>query len=265
MDKLNAAGLVMVGCGFMGQALLEGWLSNGLKAEAVFVQDPAPTEWLKGQSDLRLNEPLPSAPAAIVIATKPQILDKVLPGLAQFGNGTTAVISIAAGAPVRLYERHRGADTPVIRAMPNLPASVGQGATALYGNAAAAEHLAMANTLFSAVGTCVTLLDEEMMHLVTGLSGSGAAFVFAVVEAMINAAHDLGLPLDLASALAHQTVAGAGAMLAEPKADAEELRRAVTSKGGTTAAGLAALTPRLTPLIRDTVNAARERSLELSQ
>lgn len=265
MEKLNANGLVMVGCGFMGQALLQGWFANGLRPDAVTVQDPGPSDWLLAQPGLRINETLPKDPAAIVIATKPQILDVVLPDLAHFGNDKTVVISIAAGAPVCLFEQHFGAETPVIRAMPNLPASVGHGATALYHNAAATDHLALAETMFSAVGTCVTVPDEEMMHLVTGLSGSGPAYVFAMAEAMAAAACDLGLPKILATALAHQTVAGAGAMLAQPAADAEALRRSVTSKGGTTAAGLTALVPDLNLLMGETIRAASERSVELSQ
>ena len=265
MEQLNANGLIMVGCGFMGQALLQGWFANGLRPDAVTVQDPKPSDWLLAQPGLRINEKLPKAPAVIVIATKPQILDAVLPEMAHFGNGKTAVISIAAGAPVCLFEQHFGAETPVIRVMPNLPASVGHGATALYHNAVATDHLALAETLFSAVGICVTVPDEKMMHLVTGLSGSGPAYVFAMAEAMANAAFDLGLPKDLALKLAQQTVAGAGVMLAQPQADAEELRKAVTSKGGTTAAGLAALTDPLGPLIQSTIDAARQRSLELSR
>lgn len=265
MDRLNANGLVMVGCGFMGQALLQGWLANGLRPEAVTVQDPTPSDWLMAQTGLHVNAPISTAPAAIVVATKPQVLDQVLPPLAPLGNGDTVVISIAAGAPVELFERHFGAQTPVIRAMPNLPASIGFGATAIYGNPAAVMHLDMAEALFRAVGTCATVPDEEMLHLVTGLSGSGPAYVFAMVEAMAAAACDLGLPSDLAKALAHQTVAGAGAMLAQSPSDAQTLRHAVTSKGGTTAAGLAALMQPLDLLMQSTIDAARKRSLELSE
>lgn len=265
MEQLNANGLVMVGCGFMGQALLQGWFANGLRPEAVTVQDPRPSDWLQAQSGLRLNKTLPKAPAAIVIATKPQILDAVLPDLSHFGNGKTVVISIAAGAPMYLFEHHFGTQTPIIRAMPNLPASVGHGATALHHNAVATDHVELAKVLFEAVGTCVTVPDEEMMHLVTGLSGSGPAYVFAMAEAMANAAFALGLPKDLARALTQQTIAGAGAMLAQPLSDAEELRNAVTSKGGTTAAGLAALMDSIGPLMENTIDAARRRSLELSR
>jgi pyrroline-5-carboxylate reductase len=111
----------------------------------------------------------------------------------------------------------------------------------------------------------VAVPDEDMLHLVTGLSGSGPAYVFAMVEAMAQAASDLGLPEELAVALAHQTVAGAGAMVAQPESQAEALRHAVTSKGGTTAAGLAALVPELNLLMGETIQAASKRSVELSQ
>ncbi|SNS85177.1 pyrroline-5-carboxylate reductase [Tropicimonas sediminicola] len=269
MDDINARGLVMIGCGFMGKALLEGWIAAGLSPEAVTVQDPTPSEWLAAQPGFRLNAPLPEAPAVLVIAVKPQVLDEVMPDLAGFGGGRTIVVTIATGAPVSYYERHFGPETPVIRTMPNLPASVGCGVTALCANAAASgEALALVETLFGAVGTSVTLEDEGMMHLVTGVSGSGPAYVFALAEAMAQAGTELGLPKELARALAIQTVAGAGHMLATPGADPTALRQAVTSKGGTTAKALEQLmrTPDgIADLARAAVDASRNRSAELSR
>lgn len=267
MDTRNARGLVLIGCGFMGQALLEGWLAAGVAPEAVTIQDPTPSDWLSAQSGIRLNADLPDNPAVVVIEAKPQILDARLPSLTQFFGGDTVVISIAAGAPIDLFETHLGSKAPIIRAMPNLPASVGLGATAMFANAASTpSDIALAETLFAAVGLSVQLPQENMLHLVTGLSGSGPAYVFAMAEPMAAAAHDLGLPMDLAKTLALQTVAGAGKMLGAPGADASTLRDAVTSKGGTTAAGLDQLigTGALTNLVSDTINAAQCRSQELA-
>ena len=127
--------------------------------------------------------------------------------------------------------------------------------------------MALVSTLFQAVGATVTLPAEDMLHLVTGLSGSGPAYVFALAEALAQAGTDLGLPEDLARVLAVQTVAGAGRMLAAPGADPTALRKAVTSKGATTAAGLAQLMAEpggIAALARRTVDAARQRSVELS-
>ncbi|WP_323768537.1 pyrroline-5-carboxylate reductase [Marinovum sp.] len=269
MQAINERGLVMIGCGFMGKALLEGWVAAGVSPEAVTVRDPAPSDWLLAQPGLQVNATPPEAPAVLVIAVKPQLLDAVMPSLACFGGGATTVITIATGAPVRYYEDHLGPETPIVRTMPNLPVSVGQGVTALYGNTAAAgDGLALAQALFDAVGTSVTLAEEEMLHLVTGVSGSGPAYVFALAEAMAASATELGLPPELARALAIGTVAGAGHMLAVPGADPTELRLAVTSKGGTTAKALEQL--RRAPdgigdLARLAIDASRKRSLELGQ
>ncbi|MEP3345688.1 MAG: pyrroline-5-carboxylate reductase [Litoreibacter sp.] len=267
MKQLNTRGLVLIGCGFIGQALLEGWLVAGLSPEAVTIQDPTPSDWLSSQSGIRLNTSLPEKPAVVVIATKPQTLDALLPDLAQFSGGDTVVVSIAAGAPIGLFEQHLGTQTPIIRAMPNLPASVGLGATAMFANTASTpSDVELAKSLFDAVGLSVQLPQEDLLHVVTGLSGSGPAYVFAMAEAMTAAAADLGLPMDLAKTLALQTVAGAGKMLAAPGADASTLRDAVTSKGGTTAAGLDQMigSDALTDLMSNTINAAQCRSQELA-
>ncbi|MGI9502643.1 MAG: pyrroline-5-carboxylate reductase [Geminicoccaceae bacterium] len=269
MNEVNERGLVLVGCGFMGKALLQGWLANGIAPEAVTVQDPTPNDWLSAQPGLRVNTPLPSEPAAIIIATKPQILTEILPDLASFGNRSTLFVSVAAGAAIASFEAHLGSATPVIRSMPNLPASIGAGVTALIANPSASPaHIELARDLFQAVGAVVELDDEDQMHAVTALSGSGPAYIFAMTEALAKAGMDHGLPRELAMTLARQTVLGAGQMLRAPDADAEKLRVAVTSPGGTTGAGLAAFMDGvngIVPLAKRTVAAARRRSLELSE
>jgi pyrroline-5-carboxylate reductase len=269
MKSINTHGLVLIGCGFMGKALLQGWLKCGISATSIHVQDPTPSEWLKSQVGLQLNTPLPETPAAIVLATKPQVLETVLPSLARFGDGQTVFISIAAGASISMFEAHLGAQTPIVRAMPNLPASVGQGMTGLFVNTnASPDNATLVHELFAAVGASIAVDDEDQLHLVTGVSGSGPAYVFAVAEAMAQAGERLGLPPHLAKKLAVQTVVGAGAMLAEPNTNPNELRIAVTSKGGTTAAGLEKLmqTPAgISALIHETVDAARKRSVDLSK
>lgn len=269
MDKVfNERGVVLVGCGFMGKALLEGWVANGINPNAVYVQDPFPTDWLKSQPGLHINENLPASPAVIIIAVKPQILGDILPALKRAISDETIVISIAAGAKVGMFEEAFGTETAIIRAMPNLPASVGAGVTALYANQAASNSLELATELFKAVGKVMQIDNEDMLHAVTGLSGSGPAYIFAVAEAMTDAGVKLGLPRELAQALACRTISGAGKMLDQDDANPSALREAVTSKGGTTQAGLDALTSfegGIAPLIERTVSAARNRSVELGK
>ncbi|WP_421703765.1 pyrroline-5-carboxylate reductase family protein [Aliiroseovarius sp.] len=177
----GAGELLLLGCGKMGGALLRGWLAEGLPADRVTVMDPRPPEWLielTGQG-LCLNA-LPQTPPDIaVIATKPQIMAQALPDMAEYGNGPTLFLSIAAGTPISVFETMLGANTPVVRAMPNTPAAVGAGITALVANAqVAAGQLAQVQALMGAVGDTVLLEDEDQMHAVTGLSGSGPGLCF---------------------------------------------------------------------------------------
>ena len=134
MDSVRARGLVLLGCGKMGSALLQGWLAGGVPPAAVTVLDPQPSDWLAAQP-VRLNAELPADPAIVLVAVKPQMMADALPRLAPLGNGSTLFLSIAAGTPLAFYERVLGAQTPIVRAMPNTPAAVGRGITAIIGNA----------------------------------------------------------------------------------------------------------------------------------
>ena len=253
----------------MGKALLEGWLRVGLPPAVLYVSEPNPSEWLQAQTKINLNCDFPECPDVVMIAVKPQLLTSILPGFARFANGSTTFVSIAAGAPIHQFEAHLGVDTPIIRAMPNLPASVGEGVTALLANSVAEQaQIDLTTSLFESVGSVVHLTEEAQLHAVTALSGSGPAYVFAMVEAMCQAGVKHGLPLELAEVLAKKTVAGAGAMLGKPGVNAKDLRVAVTSKGGTTEAALAILmaTPGgLFDLANRTLTAAHYRSIELSK
>jgi pyrroline-5-carboxylate reductase len=266
---VNRRGLVLLGCGRMGSALLEGWLRQGLALSAVWVIEPQPSDWLRGLAaeGLHLGEPLPEAPAVVLIAVKPQMMAEALPGLAGLGGGGTLVVSIAAGTPIARLERMLGAATPVVRAMPNTPAAVGRGITALTGNAAASDDdLALAETMLGAVGQTVRLEGEHQMDAVTAVSGSGPAYVFHLIEALAAAGEAEGLPADLAMRLARTTVSGAGELAARSAEPAAALRVAVTSPGGTTAAALAVLMDAetgLAPLLRQAVRAAAARGREL--
>ena len=262
MTEIAARGLVLLGCGKMGGAMLRGWLNEGLAREAVTVLDPHPSDWLQSLTGLNINMDLPASPAVAVIAVKPQMMGEALPALQALGD-ETMFISIAAGTPIEAFEAALGA-VPVIRAMPNTPAAVGRGITAMIGNAqVSAAHMDMAEGLLSGVGEVVRLDDEAEMDAVTGLSGSGPAYVFHMIEAMAKAGEAEGLAPDLAMRLARATVCGAGELAYRDETSAEQLRVNVTSPNGTTQAGLEVLMPELSDLMRRTVAAAANRSREL--
>ncbi|MEM1233861.1 MAG: pyrroline-5-carboxylate reductase [Pseudomonadota bacterium] len=262
--EISSRGLVMLGCGKMGSAMLSGWLAEGLSPAAVHVQDPFPSDWVIGTGVL-VNQALPKAPALVIVAVKPQMMADALPALRAYGEGETLFITVAAGTSLATYAGMLGAETPVIRAMPNTPAAIGQGITALVGSTAAtAEHLDTAEGLLRAIGRTVRLAHEGQMDAVTGLSGSGPAYVFHLIECMAAAGQAQGLPPDMAMELARATVAGAG-QLALGEETPEQLRINVTSPNGTTQAGLEVLMGKLPSLMRATVRAATERSKELSR
>ena len=265
LDDVTKRGLVLLGCGKMGGAMLKGWLAEGVPAGAVHVIDPAPSDWLKG-TGVALDGPLPDAPAVLMLAVKPQMMDAALPQVAHLGGPGTLALSIAAGTPLSRFEAALPEHTPIVRAMPNIPASVGRGVTALIGNAAAGEAgLALAEALLDGIGETVRLESEDQMDAVTAVSGSGPGYVFHMVEALAQAGEAEGLAPDLAMALARATVAGAGALLDASEDSAASLRESVTSQKGTTAAGLEVLMDELPDLMRRTVAAAAARARELGQ
>ncbi len=265
LDDVTARGLVLLGCGRMGGAMLAGWLDAGVPPEAVHVIDPAPSDWLRG-TGVALNGPLPAAPSVLLLAVKPQMMEQALPQIAHLGGPETLALSIAAGTPLAWFESALPPGTPIVRAMPNLPASVGRGATALVANAAAGERgLDLAEALVAVVGTTVRLERESQMDAVTAVSGSGPGYVFHMVEALARAGEAQGLAPDLAMTLARAAVAGSGALLDTSPDDAATLRASVTSQKGTTAAGLEVLMAELPDLMRRTVAAAADRSRELGR
>ena len=266
-DEIAARGLVLLGCGKMGSAMLSGWLADGLPAEAVHVVDPAPSDWLRG-TGVAINAALPEAPAVVVVAVKPQMMQDALPGMAAMGGGQTVFLSVAAGTPLASFEKMLGAGTPVVRAMPNTPAAIGQGITAIVANLAGAGALDMAEGLLRAVGDVVRLEDEAQMDAVTGVSGSGPAYVFHLVETLAAAGAAQGLPPALAMQLAKATVAGAGALASAAEETPAQLRVNVTSPNGTTQAALDVLMDPATgfpDLVPRAVAAATERSRELGR
>lgn len=264
-------GLLLLGCGKMGSALLSGWLNAGLNPKKIIVLDPRPSEWLQSltQRGLRLNQQPERPPFVAVIATKPQVMDSALSDLNSLGSGRTLFVTVAAGTLISTYEKLLGYKTPIVRTMPNTPAAVGSGITALVGNAfSTVGHLELATQLMQAVGETVVLDDEDMLHAVTAISGSGPAYVFAMSEALMEAGVKLGLAQEVAAKLASAMISGSGDLMRFSSQSPADLRNQVTSPNGTTEAGLQELLSienGVFPLIQRTAQAAHSRSIELSQ
>ena len=267
MSEVERRGLVLLGCGKMGSAMLAGWLAGGLPTTSVFVLDPHPSDWLQAQG-VHLNAGLPDDPAVVLVAVKPQMMGDALPSLQALGNGSTVFVSVAAGITIAGFEDALGAQTPIVRAMPNTPAAIGRGITAIVGNShVSPAQLDMADGLLNAVGQVVRLADEGLMDAVTAVSGSGPAYVFHLVETLAAAGVAQGLPADLALALAKATVGGAGQLAEDADEDPAQLRINVTSPNGTTQAALAVLMDEETgfpALLKRAVKAAADRSKELA-
>jgi pyrroline-5-carboxylate reductase len=206
----------------------------------------------------------PTTSDGVVIAVKPGDVGQACESIASAGCGR--VLSIAAGVPLARLERALGGSIPVVRAMPNTPALVGAGAAAIAGGSHAGDaDLEWAESILTAVGTVVRV-PEQLLDAVTGLSGSGPAYVFLVAEALVEAGVLVGLPRDVSTTLANQTLLGSARLLSETGESAESLRAMVTSPGGTTAAGLHSLeSAAVRAAFLDAVRAATERSKELGQ
>ncbi len=267
LDTVARDGLVLLGCGKMGTALLTGWLAAGVPATSVWVIEPNPSDWLNA-SGVHLNKGVPPAPAVALLAVKPQMMGAALPALQALGNGTTLFISIAAGTSIATFEAALGPRTPIVRTMPNTPAMVGRGITGICANAAGQSGLALARALMLAVGEVVELDGEHQIDAVTAISGSGPAYVFHLIEAMAAAGVAEGLSPEVAMKLARATVCGAGELAYRSPEAAAQLRINVTSPGGTTAAALAHLMDPVTglpPLMARAAHAAAERGRELGK
>lgn len=264
--------LVLVGAGKMGGAMLEGWLKGGADPARIVVFDPAPPAEVRAiidQAGVRLNPPVGSIADAevIVIAVKPQVMEEVLPAVEPLARSRPLILSVAAGRTIAFLERHFGSDAAVIRTMPNTPAAVGRGITAMVANSnVSADQVELARTLLSAVGEVVTVEDEALIDAVTAVSGSGPAYVFYLTECLAAAGEKLGLPGELAMQLARATVAGAGELMRQSGIAAATLRQNVTSPAGTTHAALQVLMADdgLRPLLDRAVKAACDRSRELA-
>jgi pyrroline-5-carboxylate reductase len=264
--------LVLVGAGKMGSAMLEGWLNAGADPSKIVALDPFPSEDVKSllsRHGIVLNPPIASIPAAevVLIAVKPQLVDDALPALQPLAASNPLILSIVAGKTLATFEDHFGKSAAVVRSMPNTPAAIARGITAMVANDnVTADQLQLARDLLSAIGDVVTVPREEMIDWVTGVSGSGPAYVFYMTECLAKAGEKLGLDATLAMRLARATVSGAGELMRVSGTEAQTLRENVTSPKGTTYAALQVLMAEdgLQPLMEKAVKAAADRSKELA-
>ena len=254
--------ILLVGCGNMAGAMLQGWLAAGLESSRFTIADPSPRARPVGVAVLDAV-PQDGAFDAILLGVKPQSLGEVAPLVEPLAGTSTVLFSILAGAELATLERDFTRAKAIVRVMPNLAAALGKSPIALAANRAAIRPSASA--LMQPLGT-PEWIDESDFDLVTALAGSGPGFVYRFIDALAGAATELGLPALTSERLAVAMTEGAAALAAGSEVDPSELARRVASPGGTTQAGLDVLDrdQRLRALLTETLRAARDRSAEMA-
>ncbi|HEX2727171.1 MAG TPA: pyrroline-5-carboxylate reductase [Beijerinckiaceae bacterium] len=271
-SQAYAVPLVLFGAGKMGGAMLEGWLADGLSLSSATILDPQPSlevQTLCAEKRIALNPPLREIPPpkVVVLAIKPQTLDAAGQLIGRLVGEGTLVVSILAGKTIADLKRHAPRARAIVRAMPNLAASVRRSATAAVATPETSEEQrALAQKLLASIGTVEWLPGEELINAVTAVSGSGPAYFFYLAECLAQAGMGVGLSRDLADHLARATLVGAGELLAQSELPPAKLRHDVTSPGGTTAAALQVLMGEegLLGVMQTAVAAAKRRADELS-
>jgi pyrroline-5-carboxylate reductase len=274
MTGPSQGAVLLIGAGRMGGALIKGWIAAGTFS-TIHVVEPQPSEAIaaharKGAIALHAvfdTGTLPPLDAA-VLAIKPQVLKSEAPLLQALGRTGALVLSIAAGITTEVLSAGLGPDARLVRAMPNTPGSIGRGITVLYaGDRLDTAGRALAEALTASLGETLWIDDEALMDAVTAVSGSGPAYVFLMAEALAEAGRAEGLDAATADRLARATIAGAGALLLADARPAGDLRKEVTSPGGTTEAALRVLMASggFTELMRRAIAAAAARGKELGK
>jgi len=269
---LKIENIGFIGAGNMAEALIKGLINSRLYSPDQLAASDNEQSKLKTKSEnygiraYASNRDLVQASSIIVLSVKPQIIRVVLSEISDYLTPGHLIISIAAGITVSLIQEIVGKDKPIIRVMPNTPALIQRGISALAkGGTATPDHMNKAGKIFSAVGKTV-IVDEGMMDAVTALSGSGPGFVFRIMECFVEAGETLGFDRETALLLIKQTFLGASHLADESDSALSKLREMVTSPGGTTAAGLASFDKNgLSEVIRSSLKAACDRSIELGK
>lgn len=258
-----------IGVGVMGSSLIKSLLVSSINSEQICISDKSSEKATEISSAYQVKvksiTEIGQDCDVIFLAVKPQDLDTVLSELSQSLKKETLLISIAAGKTTKFIESKLANTNPVVRVMPNTPAQIGKGVSAISPGASATnDHLSLAKDLLSASGLVVEVAEENQ-DAVTALSGSGPAYFFNFIEAMIKAGVNLGLTEEIATQLAIGTITGSAAMLQESGIDAATLRKNVTSPNGTTAAALKVFSDsNLEKIVADAMAAAKKRAQELA-
>lgn len=240
---MSSLEIALIGTGNMGSSLLAGLVAHGFKPETIWVADPSAEKLAHMKNTYHVNittnnlEAIKNA-GIIILAVKPQIMHHVALEIADVvKKHKPLILSIAAGLSIANFEQWLGKNIPIIRTMPNTAAHIGCSASALFANPiVTTTQRELAESILNAVGISVWVDDEKQMDTVTSLSGNGPAYFFLLIEMLVNAAEKLGLTKEIARKLANQTALGAARLATETNEDAAELRRKVTSPGGTTEA-----------------------------
>ena len=257
----------------MATALINGLIADGFPATNIWASDPDPDKLsllakAKGIHTCTTNREAVSQTNVIVLAVKPQVLKSLCEEIhAEVTHKRPLTISIAAGIPCSALKQWLGKEIPIVRTMPNTPASINCGATGLFATPHVSENQKnISESLLRAVGLTAWVTKEEHLDIVTALSGSGPAYYFLLMEAMENAACTLGLPRETARILCLQTAFGAAKMALESDEPAVSLRQRVTSPGGTTEKAINTFEHgRFSELVDSAISAANKRSQELAQ
>jgi pyrroline-5-carboxylate reductase len=258
-----------IGVGVMGSSILKSLLKQSFNSDPICISDKSAekAEALASQYQVSINSisEIGQNCDVVILAVKPQDLESVLTDFKSKQKPKALVISIAAGKKIKFIEKHLAADISVIRVMPNTPAQIGKGISAIAaGSRATKEDIELVTKLFLATGEVVEV-KEEMLDTITALSGSGPAYFFKFIESMIKAGVELGLSNEIATKLAIETISGSAAMLKESGLDAATLRNNITSPKGTTAAALQVFSENnFDSLILQAMTAAKKRAQELA-
>jgi pyrroline-5-carboxylate reductase len=264
--------ITFIGAGNMGSSLIGGLLKDGHPADRLWAADPSAEKLAQLREEFHIHTSADNQQAAqhadvIIFAVKPQVFENIAKQLAaDIAQRHALIISIAAGIRETNIQHWLGGNVAIVRTMPNTPALIGCGATALFANTFVSQaQRNLAESIMRAVGTTVWLEDEKLMDTVTALSGSGPAYFFLFMESLEQAAQELGLPTNISHLLTLETALGAAKMAIESGLSLQELRRNVTSPGGTTEKALSVFEEKqLRALVKQALLAAKLRSEELS-
>lgn len=270
-ESLKRIKVGVIGCGNMGASLVKGLVESGFFPQNVSIFDPDTKKMnaLKKEMNIRIakgNRPLASLVDVLILAVKPNLIDPVLEEIKTCTPATTLIISIAAGVPINRIQKFFADKPPVVRAMPNMPATIRHGMTAYaLGSMCYPKHRKLAEKILQSLGETIEV-KEKMLDLVTAVSGSGPAYFFLLTEKIIEAATHLGMKADMAKKLVYQTAIGSANLLTKSTEDPDVLIGRVASKGGTTEAALKVFAQKgFGKIVVDAVKAAETRAHELSQ